>query len=71
MEARALRESVAEVVGRALAEDGAWADSTSLAVVPEATRARAVLRAKQRGVLSGCEYATAAFCLCDPATKLK
>lgn len=71
MEAHALRESVPEVVGRALAEDGAAADSTSLAVVPAAARARALLRAKQSGVLSGCAYATAAFCLCDPAVELK
>jgi nicotinate-nucleotide pyrophosphorylase (carboxylating) len=71
VEAHALRESVLEVVGRALAEDGAAADATSQAVVPESARARAVLRAKETGVLSGCAYATAAFSLCDAAVDLK
>lgn len=70
MAARALRESVSEIVGRALAEDGAAADATSLAVVPEEARARACLRAKQTGVLSGCAYAEAAFRLTDPQVRL-
>lgn len=70
MEARALRESVLVVVGRALAEDGAAADATSLAVVPDEARARAVLQAKQVGVLSGCDYAEAAFRLADPQVRL-
>lgn len=71
MAARALRESVTEIVGRALAEDGAAADASSLAVVPAGARARAVLRAKQAGVLSGSEYATAAFRLCDAEVRLE
>ena len=71
MESRALRESVPVIVGRALAEDAAAADATSLAVVPPDARARAVLRAKQSGVLSGCEYAAAAFRLCDPGVQLQ
>jgi len=70
VEARALRESVIEVVSRALAEDGAAADATARAVVPEAARARAILQAKQAGVLSGCEYAEAAFRLADPDVRL-
>lgn len=70
MEACALRESVLVVVGRALAEDGAAADATSLAVVPDEARARAVLQAKQVGVLSGCDYAEAAFRLADPQVRL-
>jgi len=70
VEGRSLRESVAETVARALAEDGAFADATSAAVVPEAARARARLIAKTEGVLAGCAYAEEAFLRCDRAARL-
>jgi nicotinate-nucleotide pyrophosphorylase (carboxylating) len=70
VQARARRESVAETVRRALAEDGAAADATSLAVVPAEARARARLYARQDGVLAGREWAHAAFAQCDPAACL-
>lgn len=60
-----------DVVARALAEDRAEADATSLAVVPAGARARARLFAKEAGVLAGAEYAEAAFCLCDPLVRLQ
>lgn len=66
-----MRESVAEVVGRALAEDGAFQDATSRAVVPAEARARARLIAKEPGVLAGCAYAEAAFLRCDPDLALR
>lgn len=62
---------MAETVARALAEDGAFSDSTSVAVVPAAARARARLYAKEPGVLAGRPYATAAFLACDPGARLE
>jgi len=61
---------VAETVRRALAEDGAGADATSLAVVPESARACAQLIAKQDGVLAGRAWAHEAFLQCDPGADL-
>lgn len=61
---------MAETVGRALAEDGAGADATSLAVVPEGARAVARLIAKQDGVFAGRAWAEEAFRQCDPAVRL-
>jgi nicotinate-nucleotide pyrophosphorylase (carboxylating) len=61
---------VRDVVARALAEDGAGSDATSLAVVPAGARARARLIAKEAGVLSGVAHAEAALLACDPALRL-
>lgn len=63
-------ESVREAVRRALDEDAASADVTSLAVVPAAATARGRIVAKEAGVLSGQAYADAAFRRCDPAVIL-
>ncbi len=62
---------MAETVRRALAEDGAGADLTSQAVVPEAACARARLIAKQNGVFAGRAWAEEAFRQCDPELRLE
>ena len=59
-------EAVSTTVAAALAEDRAEADATSLAVVPADARARAIVRTRADGVLSGCAYAVEAFRQCDP-----
>lgn len=61
---------MAESVRRALAEDGAHADASSLAVVPAAARARATLIAKADGVLAGRAWAHEAFLQCDPDARV-
>lgn len=61
---------VDESVRRALAEDGAADDATSLAVIGPEMRARARLLAKAEGVLAGRAYAEEAFRKCDPAVAL-
>lgn len=64
-------ESVEATVERALAEDAAFQDVTSLAVVPEPARARGRIVAKEDGILSGRAYAEAAFRRCDPHVDLR
>lgn len=64
-------KAVAATVAAALAEDRAAEDASSLAVVPAEARARAVLRARSEGVLSGTAYALEAFRQCDPAADLR
>jgi len=59
-------ETILSTVSRALAEDHAKHDATSLAVVPVAARARAVVVARASGVLSGVPYAAEALRQCDP-----
>src|ERR1700722_18809425 len=54
--------SIAEAVQRALAEDlGRAGDITSIATIPETTRARAVMVARQAGVIAGLPLAVATF----------
>ena len=54
--------AIDEAVQRALAEDlGRAGDVTSAATIPEATRAHAVLIARQAGVISGLPLAVATF----------
>lgn len=58
-------------VSAALAEDlGLLGDITSRACVPTADRARAILRARERGVLAGSAAATAVFARVDPDLRL-
>ena len=47
------RGDLADVVHRALAEDAPWGDLTTEALVPAGATARAVLRAREPGVLAG------------------
>jgi nicotinate-nucleotide pyrophosphorylase (carboxylating) len=54
--------AIDEAVQRALAEDlGRAGDITSMATIPEATHARAVLIARQAGVIAGLPLAVATF----------
>ena len=56
------------LVRAALLEDlGRAGDLTTDAIVPEAARARTVLRARRPGVLAGLDFALTAFRLVDPA----
>lgn len=56
---------MSDVIARALAEDLGSGDLTSLAVVPAGTRARALVVARQAGVVAGIEPATATFAAVD------
>lgn len=49
------------LIQRALEEDAAFNDVTSRATIPEVARAEARITAKQAGIISGCEVATAVF----------
>jgi nicotinate-nucleotide pyrophosphorylase (carboxylating) len=59
----AFRERVA-VIERALAEDRAADDVTSQLLVPEQARGRAVIRAKQAGVVAGVQHGCYVLALC-------
>jgi nicotinate-nucleotide pyrophosphorylase (carboxylating) len=62
---------VRELVRRALAEDVGTGDVTSLAVVPEAARARATITQKAPGMTFGLAVAEETFLQCDDAVALK
>lgn len=66
-----LPRDVLRAVEQALVEDRADHDATSLALVPAARRARGRIVARADGVLSGCDYAAAAFVACDAAVELE
>src|SRR5437773_11747876 len=60
-----------DAVARALAEDlGRAGDVTSVATVPEGTPARAVVVARQAGVISGLPLVAAAFKRLAPETEI-
>jgi nicotinate-nucleotide pyrophosphorylase (carboxylating) len=61
---------VREAVVRALEEDRAAADATSLALVPAAARPPRRQHGRAGGGVSGVDHATLAFQLCDPAVEL-
>jgi nicotinate-nucleotide pyrophosphorylase (carboxylating) len=59
------------VVTRALAEDlGRAGDVTSIATIPESAQARAVVVAREAGVISGLPLAAAAFAKLAPETEI-
>lgn len=60
-------EAVRELVRRALDEDRAAEDATTLAVVPPSARAEARVLARAEGVLAGMPWALASFRELDPA----
>ena len=63
--------AIDDAVTRALEEDlGRAGDVTSIATVPEGTRARAVLVARKAGVIAGLPLAAGAFRRLDPATEI-
>jgi nicotinate-nucleotide pyrophosphorylase (carboxylating) len=59
------------MVRAALQEDRAYDDVTTLAVVPAALRARAILVARSAGVISGTPLVETAFRLLDPAVRFR
>jgi nicotinate-nucleotide pyrophosphorylase (carboxylating) len=56
-----------DVIARALAEDVGDGDVTTAATVPEAARARALIRQKAPGVIYGLDVAVEVFCSLDPS----
>jgi nicotinate-nucleotide pyrophosphorylase (carboxylating) len=63
--------AIDEAVTRALDEDlGRAGDVTSTATIPEGTRGRAVLAAREAGVIAGLAVAAAAFRKLDPAVEI-
>jgi nicotinate-nucleotide pyrophosphorylase (carboxylating) len=62
-------ESVRRLARDALAEDAGGGDRTTLSVVPDGLRARAVVLAKQELVLAGLELARAVFDPLDPTLR--
>jgi nicotinate-nucleotide pyrophosphorylase (carboxylating) len=63
--------AIDEAVDRALAEDlGRAGDVTSVATVPEGTRGRAVMAAREAGVIAGMPVAAAVFRRLDPTIEI-
>lgn len=54
-----------DLVYRALEEDGAWSDITTLSTVPEEQQAQASIIARQEGVVAGLAVAAEVFCVLD------
>jgi nicotinate-nucleotide pyrophosphorylase (carboxylating) len=65
------RPEVEKVVHRALVEDGAYHDITTLATVLSNRRARGTLVARQSGVVAGIPLALEAFRLVDPKVSIR
>ena len=63
--------AVAELVARALAEDVGGGDVTSLATVPEGSRAVATVTQKEPGVVYGLEVAHEVFRQCDAGVRFE
>lgn len=61
---------VQAIIDRALAEDIAWGDVTTQALVPPDARATAEARAKRPGVLAGIEVFVQTFRTLDPAVQV-
>ena len=65
------RPAVEKLVHRALLEDGAYADVTTIATVLSNRRARGTLVARQTGVVAGIPLALEAFRLVDPKVSIR
>lgn len=63
-------DHLADLVERALAEDVGAGDVTSLATVPDGTRALATITQKAPGVVYGLDVAELVFRRCDPDVRL-
>ncbi len=61
-----MRESLHDLLRRALFEDGAEADITTLSTVPAEQQARGVIVTRQAGVVAGLSVAAEVFALFDP-----
>lgn len=71
MQNKAVSENRKELIGLALAEDFGSGDVTSLYFVPEGLTARALMRPRKQGVLSGVELAAEVFKAVDPTLKVE
>ncbi len=60
-----------EVIRRALEEDGAYADITTLSTVPEQQEAQATFLTRQAGVIAGLEVALDTFRILDERVKIE
>ena len=59
-------DSLHELIRRALAEDGAEADITTLSTVPPGQEAHGVIVTRQAGVIAGLGVAVETFHIFDP-----
>lgn len=66
-----LRPAVEKLVHRALVEDGAYTDITTIATVLSNRRARGTLVSRQSGVVAGLPLALEAFRLVDPKASIR
>jgi nicotinate-nucleotide pyrophosphorylase (carboxylating) len=64
-------ESLRALIRRALVEDGAEADITTLCTVPAAQQARGTVLARQEGVIAGLYVAAETFRLFDPQVSVE
>lgn len=65
------RSAIDAVVLSALAEDAPWGDITSETILPAASKATAVLAAREHGILAGISVFTAAMLACDPHAEVQ
>jgi nicotinate-nucleotide pyrophosphorylase (carboxylating) len=65
------RRALEDLVANALAEDIAWGDLTTEALVPTGLRAEADVLVKSPGVVAGLPVLAAVFTSVDPATKVE
>lgn len=66
-----MRDALHELIRRALTEDGAEADITTLSTVPAGQEARGTLVTRQMGVIAGLSVAAETFSLFDPCIELE
>jgi nicotinate-nucleotide pyrophosphorylase (carboxylating) len=65
------KHKVEDIVDRALAEDCAWADVTTQALIPSDAEGKASITAKSAGVLAGVEVASLVFSRVDSSLKFQ
>ncbi len=65
------QQVVGELVDRALAEDWAWGDVTTQALIPSDAEGKASILAKSAGILAGVEVAQLVFAEVDPSLSFK
>ena len=65
------KHKIEENVDRALAEDCAWADVTTQALIPSDAEGKASITAKSAGVLAGVEVAGLVFSRVDSSLKFQ
>ena len=66
-----MESSVSALIHAAIAEDVGTGDVTSLYFIPEQSRSRAEIVAREPGIVSGSDIATAVFHQIDPALEVE